>query len=156
MPCNSIASLSTVMGKPPAHLHIALNVQDLDRSVAFYRAVFGIHPDKRKPRFARFTTRRPPLVLSLNERRKVKPGNALAHLGLRLGSPEDYIEAKRRLEDLGLVTREQERVHCCHAIENKVWVSDPDGNEWEFYELVDDLQGPDAAQRTAEAGGACG
>jgi len=35
-------------------IHVALNVDDVKRSVEFYRAMFGIDPIKWKPGYAKF------------------------------------------------------------------------------------------------------
>lgn len=29
--------------------------------------------------------------------------------------------------------REEMNTTCCYAIQDKFWVTDPDGNEWEFF-----------------------
>lgn len=130
------------------HLHIALNVRNLERSVGFYRVVFDMSPDKVAPRYARFTLHDPPLVLGLNESRRLKAGNQVAHFGLRL-TPSQALEAARvRLAEAGLIRKEQRRTTCCHAVQDKVWVRDPDGNDWEFYDLIEDLQ-PSTAPTTA-------
>ena len=45
--------------------HASLNVSDLDRSIAFYRVLFGLEPAKVKSNYAKFELAEPPLVLSL-------------------------------------------------------------------------------------------
>jgi hypothetical protein len=37
----------------------------------------------------------------------------------------------------GLETRIEENVTCCYAVQDKVWVTDPDGNNWEVYVVLD-------------------
>lgn len=80
------------------HLHIALNVKDLEHSIRFYRLVFGTPPDKVATPYTRFTLHESPLVLGLSESKRVKNGNQVAHFGLRLASSE-ALEAVRTLLD---------------------------------------------------------
>ena len=44
------------------------------------------------------------------------------------------------MREAGYWVKEQRDVVCCHARQDKFWVRDPDGNEWEIYELVDDMK----------------
>jgi catechol 2,3-dioxygenase-like lactoylglutathione lyase family enzyme len=125
------------MGEPH-RFHVALNVRDLARSVEFYRGALGLDPDKLHPGYARFLLDDPPVVLSLNEARAVKSGNRVAHLGIRLGSAAALARARERVVAAGHRVRDQHQTLCCHAVQDKFWVADPDGNEWEFYEVTDD------------------
>ncbi len=119
-------------------LHIALNVRDLETSTAFYEAVFALAPDKVRDGYARFTLDDPPLVLALNAKDEVRDGNRVGHLGVRLGADGDLSVMRSRLAARDLIHKEQTRTKCCHSVQNKLWVVDPDGNYWEFYELVAD------------------
>ena len=134
------------------HLHIALHVADRERSTAFYARVFGQEPDKEACGYARFTLEDPALVLTLNARKEVRTGDRLSHLGIRMGDRATFETFRDRLRAAGLIAREEHAVTCCHAVQDKVWTEDPDGNSWEFYELLEDLD-PTAA--TARSGGCC-
>jgi catechol 2,3-dioxygenase-like lactoylglutathione lyase family enzyme len=122
----------------PDRFHVALNVQDLARSVRFYREILGLEPDKQHPGYARFLLDAPGLVLSLNEAGRVQGGNRVAHFGIRLGSASALTRARERVTGAGHAVRDEAQTLCCHALQDKFWVLDPDGNEWEFYEVTDD------------------
>ncbi len=133
-------------------LHVALNVKNLTESIEFYRTAFGTEPDKTARGYARFDLSSPPIVLTLNEQLRVKRGGSLNHFGIRLGSAEDYQAARERLGPTGLIRKEQRRTKCCHAIQDKIWLKDPDGNHWEFYVLLEDFQ-PPASEAVATPSG---
>jgi len=46
-----------------------------------------------------------------------------------------------RVKGAGLPVVEEMGVNCCHANQDKFWVKDPDGIEWEVYHLNYDLEG---------------
>ena len=49
----------------------------------------------------------------------------------------------------GLFTRDEMDTNCCYANQNKTWVADPDGNEWEaFVVLQDNLPEQEACAAT--------
>lgn len=51
------------------------------------------------------------------------------------------MQHKDRLEKLGFFAREEMDVTCCYATQDKCWVTDPDGNEWEFFYTKADVEG---------------
>ncbi|MBD1996651.1 VOC family protein [Leptolyngbya sp. FACHB-541] len=113
--------------------HIALNVTDLDKSVAFYQVMFGIAPVKYKADYAKFELEQPALNLTMNLTGRVEPHGALSHLGIQVSSTEDIKAAIDRFTTAGLATFEEEDTDCCYALQDKVWVTDPDGNRWEVF-----------------------
>ena len=124
----------------PARLHIALNVADLQRSIEFYRRALGCEPAKRRDDYAKFELAEPPLVLSLNPASPAAGPQRLSHLGVRLPDAAALAAARERLSAAGLELREEREVACCYATQNKLWARDPDGNDWEFYELLEDVE----------------
>lgn len=124
--------------KNDTRMHVALNVADLERSAAFYEALFDRSPEKRRADYAKFKLEAPPLVFSLNP---VQPGvgpDRLSHLGFQVGSGAELEAARTRLVQAGYSLREEHQTTCCYAVQNKFWIADPDGNEWEFYEVLED------------------
>jgi catechol 2,3-dioxygenase-like lactoylglutathione lyase family enzyme len=119
--------------------HLALNVRSVERSMEFYQKMFGIEPSKVRVGYAKFDVENPPLDLTLNEVPFADSG-ALSHLGIQVASTEDVLAMRERWADAGLVTRDEMATNCCYALQDKTWVRDPDGNNWEaFVVLTDNL-----------------
>src|SRR5262245_49949225 len=118
--------------------HASLNVSNLDRAVAFYRALLGTEPAKVRPDYAKFDLADPPLVLSLIPGQP-KTGGHLNHVGLRVRTADELVDVQRRLEAAGMPTQREEGVECCYARQTKFWISDPDGAVWEIYVSHEDI-----------------
>jgi len=113
--------------------HVGLNVTNLERSIEFYSKVFGVQPVKVKPDYAKFLLETPGLNFTLNLRDKVS-GNQVGHFGIQVESTDEVSTHKNRLEANGICTQYEEiNTTCCYALQDKFWVLDPDGNEWEFF-----------------------
>ncbi|MFO1051065.1 MAG: ArsI/CadI family heavy metal resistance metalloenzyme [Planctomycetota bacterium] len=122
--------------------HLSLDVRDLAASVAFYRDLFGVAPDKQRKGYARFTLAAPPLVFSLVESTGAVASTGrqrVSHLGFRVDSAEALETARERLTATGRPLRDETAARCCYALQDKFWITDPDGNEWEFYRFLEDL-----------------
>jgi catechol 2,3-dioxygenase-like lactoylglutathione lyase family enzyme len=117
--------------------HLALNVRSVERSVEFYQKMLGLEPAKKRPGYAKFDVENPPLNLTLNEAGFAERG-ALSHLGIQLATTEDVLALRRNWLDAGLDTRDEMGTNCCYALQNKTWVQDPDGNEWEAFVVLED------------------
>jgi catechol 2,3-dioxygenase-like lactoylglutathione lyase family enzyme len=123
---------------PTIRFHLSLNVSSLDRSVAFYRTLFGKEPAKRRADYAKFELDDPPLVLSLEPAPRTA-GGALNHVGFRMPDSTALVAMQRRLEVAGIRSQREEGVECCYARQTKFWVTDPDQTLWEIYTLEEDL-----------------
>ena len=124
-----------------ARLQLALNVSDLDEAISFYSKLFGAAPAKIRPGYANFAVADPPLKLVLMEVADARGHGelgALNHLGVEVGTPSEVAEAIGRLDDNGLPTEVEHATTCCYAVQDKVWVSDPDGARWEVYTVLAD------------------
>lgn len=114
-------------------VHVALNVNDVEESVKFYRAMFGAEPVKHKPGYAKFDVAEPALNLTLNNNGPVETPGALNHLGIQVASTDEVLRTKTRLEQSGLATFAEMDTDCCYALQDKIWIADPDGHRWEFF-----------------------
>ena len=124
-----------------SRVQLALNVADLEAAIDFYRKLFATEPAKVRPGYANFAIAEPPLKLVLIEhpdgRGHGTPG-ALNHLGVEVDTPEQVRYATARLTGEGLDPQAQESTTCCYAVQDKVWVDDPDGAAWEVYTVLAD------------------
>ena len=113
--------------------HLALTVSDLDRSVAFYRALFGTSPSKVKPGYAKFELEDPALNCTLNEGERTRELGAFNHAGIQVTSTDDVLRVRARLVEAGLATFDEMDTTCCYAKQDKIWVTAPDGESWEVF-----------------------
>jgi catechol 2,3-dioxygenase-like lactoylglutathione lyase family enzyme len=127
--------------------HLSLNVNSVEQSVSFYRKMLGIEPSKIRTGYARFDVQNPPLSLALNEA-PTKGRGALSHLGIQVASTADVLATRQKWNDAGLITHDEMQTACCYALQDKTWVSDPDGNEWEVFVVLED--------NLAESSSCCG
>src|SRR5690242_4517896 len=116
--------------------HVSLNVSAIDASVAFYEAAFGVKATKRRPGYAKFDLSEPSLNLTMTE--APRTGVNASHFGVQVASTDDVAEARARFESAGLVTFTEEDTACCYAVQDKVWIEDPDGNSWEVFVVKSD------------------
>ena len=140
--------------------HVSINVRNVERSIDFYRRMLGIEPSKVRTGYAKFDVQNPPLNLALNEVPELAGAGALSHLGLQVTSTDDVLAIRTRWAEAGLVTREEMKTDCCYATQDKTWVHDPDGNEWEAFVVLKDnlpeIAGAAACCSTQAAAPACG
>jgi catechol 2,3-dioxygenase-like lactoylglutathione lyase family enzyme len=125
-----------------ARVQLALNVTDVDAAVEFYSKLFGVGPAKRQPGYANFAVDEPPLKLVLIENpaaRGAGVAGALNHLGVETETSGQVTAAAQRLGAAGLATAVEENTACCYAVQDKVWVDDPDGAPWEIYTVLADI-----------------
>ncbi len=124
-----------------SRVQLALNVADIDAAVDFYSKLFDAEPAKRRPGYVNFAITDPPLELVLIESPTARgegSAGALNHLGVEVESTGEVTATTRRLSDEGLDTEVEEETTCCYAVQDKVWVTDPDGAPWEVYTVLAD------------------
>lgn len=119
--------------------HAVLKVRDLDRSVAFYRDVFGFTEVARAGGQMAFM-RAPGSsnhhdlgFLALGNRAVVPAANAvgLFHVAWEVPTIQDLAAARKKLQQIGAVTGESD-----HGATKSVYGTDPDGHEFEIMWMV--------------------
>ena len=132
-----------------SRIQLALNVDDLEESIAFYARLFGAEPAKRRPGYANFAIAQPPLKLVLLE--NPGRGGTLNHLGVEVDSTGAVDAEQARLAEAGLAAVDERGTTCCHARQDKFWVTGaPGGERWEIYTVLQDSDtfwGQDGARR---------
>jgi lactoylglutathione lyase len=123
-----------------AKVHLHMHVSDLSKSQEFYRRFFGGAPVKEKPGYVKFLPEWAPVNLALSSGRAGGDG-VVDHVGIQVDTPAAVTAHLARVKAAGLAVREEMGVNCCHANQDKFWVRDPDGLEWEVYHLNYDLEG---------------
>jgi len=141
--------MSTTAAITTLKAHLALNVKDVNRSIEFYKKMFGLEPSKVRTGYAKFDVQNPPLNFTLNENPFTERG-ALSHLGIQVATTEDVLAMRERWLAEGLSIRDEMQTDCCYAIQNKTWVQDPDGNQWEVFVVLQDNL-PEAKEKTEGA-----
>jgi catechol 2,3-dioxygenase-like lactoylglutathione lyase family enzyme len=117
--------------------HLAINVRSVPKSIEFYQKMFGMEPSKVRQGYAKFDLANPPLNFTLNEFPFGERG-ALSHMGIEVASTDDVLAMRERWVREGLVPRDEMQTDCCYALQDKTWVHDPDGNEWEVFVVLQD------------------
>lgn len=130
--------------------HVSLNVSNIEASVAFYEKAFGVKATKRRPGYAKFDLAAPLLNLTMQE--APRTGVNASHFGVQVATSEDVAAAWARFKSAGLPTKTEENTECCYALQDKVWVEDPDGNAWEVFVVKGEA---DVMERKASAEGCC-
>ncbi|MBX2851324.1 MAG: VOC family protein [Phycisphaeraceae bacterium] len=126
-------------------IHLALAVTDLQRSLGFYETLLGTAPAKVRPGYAKFEPEDPSVNLTLNEVSQADPiGKPATHYGVQVKSTDAVHQAVARLSKAGLAISVEENTTCCFAVQDKAWVTDPDGNSWEVFVVLE----ADAPQNT--------
>jgi len=131
MNTNSSTTINTLKA------HLAINVRDVAQSIEFYKKLFGIEPLKVRTGYAKFDVANPPLNFTLNQV-PFDGSGALSHLGIQVASTDDVIAMRDGWKASGLLPREEMQTTCCYALQDKAWVHDPDGNEWEVFVVLKD------------------
>lgn len=122
-----------------AKAHVSLNVTNVAKSVEFYRTFFGVEPAKLKADYAKFDLAEPALNFTMNQRQPAQDAEhgRLSHLGVQVESHALVDAARDRLKAAGLISLDEEDTVCCYARQDKVWATDPDGNRWEVFYVVE-------------------
>lgn len=110
------------------HVHVA--VKDLDKSIAFYSAMFGEQPSVVKPDYAKWMLEDPRINFAISDRGQM-PG--VNHLGMQAEDDAELEAIHANLQKADTTVVAEKAAHCCYAKSDKYWVTDPQGIAWESF-----------------------
>jgi catechol 2,3-dioxygenase-like lactoylglutathione lyase family enzyme len=136
-------------------LHVHIAVHDLEKSIAFYSALFAGEPSVRKSDYAKWMLDDPRVNLAISQRGRT---SGIDHLGIQTDTDTELHELARRLKTAGETMRGQQATACCYAQSNKAWVDDPSGVKWETFFTFGEAAayGEDEPAEEAEGQSCCG
>ncbi|MCA8829391.1 VOC family protein [Hymenobacter pini] len=102
-------------------------------------AFFGQPADKIKPGYAKFVLDEPALIISFVQN-PARVHSNFGHLGFQVETLPQLEERLAAARQAGLVQREEMGTNCCYAKQDKFWVHDLDGTEWEVYYFHEDAE----------------
>jgi catechol 2,3-dioxygenase-like lactoylglutathione lyase family enzyme len=130
--------------------HMNLPVKDIKKTTEFYSILFDGPPVKEKPDYVKFLPAAASLNISFHQDPQAVSARLGVHVGLECKDQETLDALHRRLSDQGLISVQRETSICCYANQDKFWVNDPSGYEWEIYVLLEDT-----AKKIDEKSGCC-
>jgi catechol 2,3-dioxygenase-like lactoylglutathione lyase family enzyme len=135
-------------------MHVSLYVSNLDKTIAFYQAFFGQVATKVQVGYAKFILKNPTLIISFIENPS-KVQAQFGHLGFQVDSDSELKKRLLAAQNANLVVREEMGTSCCYAVQDKFWVSDPDGFQWEVYVFKEDAEFNDPHYANSKASACC-
>lgn len=135
-------------------MHVSLYVSDLTKSLNFYTRFFAQEPAKIRTGYAKFVLETPSLIISFVENADRVQSN-FGHLGFQVETIEDLHEKLHVAKQSQLLTKEEIETNCCYARQDKFWVTDPDGVQWEVYYFHEDAEFNDPRVENLESTTCC-
>jgi len=111
-------------------LHVHVAVDDLDRSIGFYAALFAVAPSDIKPDYAKWMLDDPRVNFAISMRGAV---SGVEHLGIQVEDAAELAEVYGRLANANAPVVEEGKTTCCYAKSEKSWITDPQGVVWETF-----------------------
>ena len=112
-------------------LHVHLSVDDIDRSVRFYSALFAAEPTITKPDYAKWMLEDPRVNFAISTGQH--EGRGIEHLGIQVETADELADVYARLRAAGSPVLEEGATVCCYARSEKSWIADPQGVVWETF-----------------------
>jgi catechol 2,3-dioxygenase-like lactoylglutathione lyase family enzyme len=131
--------------------HVHVGVKDLNASVQFYSAVFGMPPTVLKPDYAKWMLDDPRINFAISQL-GLKPG--VDHLGVQVESEAELTALREQVAAAEIAALDQKNTVCCYARSDKYWITDPQGIAWETFHTLDSVPVYGQTQR-AESTACC-
>ena len=130
-------------------LHVHVAVDNLEKSIGFYSALFATRPSIVKTDYAKWMLDDPRVNFAISMRGR-RAG--LDHLGIQVEDQTELREVYARLDKADGTVIEQGQTTCCYAQSEKAWVDDPSGIAWETFLTTGEstVYGDGSGERTSE------
>ena len=119
-----------------SRLHIHIAVDDIEKNIRFYSALFDNQPAVSKEDYAKWELTQPAVNFAIS-RRGSKTG--LDHVGIQADNDGELAAIQSRLQQAGIAGQEQRDAACCYARSDKYWTKDPQGIAWETFHTLDSI-----------------
>lgn len=117
-------------------LHIHLSVDNLDRNIQFYTALFSCAPTVQHEDYAKWMLDDPRVNFAISNR---STHLGLDHLGIQADNEEELRVIKNQLEATQVPIEAQSGAACCYARSDKYWITDPQGIAWESFHSLGEI-----------------
>lgn len=114
--------------------HVHIHVDDLERNIAFYSALFGATPARVETDYAKWMLEDPPVNFAVSTRGQGHQG--LDHFGIQVDQADDLAAMKAQAQAADLALVDEGATTCCYARSDKHWVIDPQGLPWEHFHTL--------------------
>nr|WP_310498892.1 ArsI/CadI family heavy metal resistance metalloenzyme [Sandarakinorhabdus sp.] len=111
-------------------LHVHVGVDDLDRSIHFYSALFAAQPTVTRPDYAKWMLEDPRVNFAISTGHAAR---GIEHLGIQVENEGELAEVTARLAAADGPVLDEGAATCCYAQSTKAWISDPQGVVWETF-----------------------
>jgi len=126
------------MSKFP-RVHISLYVKNIAETVNFYTSFFGISATKVKTDYAKYELTNPSLIISFVQNPE-KVQHNFGHLGFQVKTKKELIKLLAYAKKQKISILEEMETNCCYAKQDKFWIEDPNGIQWEVYYFHEDVE----------------
>lgn len=135
-------------------MHVSLYVSDIKATTDFYTTFFNQEASKIKQGYAKYELESPGLIISFVENAERVQSN-FGHLGFQVESKEEMFSRLEIAKKQGIVSLEEIGTACCYAVQDKFWVTDPDGTQWEIYYFHKDSEFNDPQYAMEDTSACC-
>ena len=135
-------------------MHVSLYVSNIQKTVEFYDAFFGVKSNKIEKGYAKYILDQPSLIISFIENKERVQAN-FGHLGFQVETREIMNKHLEAAKEKNIVSKEEIGTSCCYALQDKFWVNDPDGVQWEVYYFHEDVSFNDPHYEIADTEVCC-
>ena len=116
--------------------HVHVHVEDLQKNIAFYSAMFDAQPTRVESDYAKWMLEDPRINFAISSRGRT-PG--VGHLGFQVDSEGELAALKDHAQKADMSLLEENNTSCCYAKSDKYWVTDPQGVAWEQFHTLGNI-----------------